>query len=56
MLKFIGSGIALAVGAGAFYYWWTHEHGDVDLANEMDEAGDYVREQGDKAQDKIEDI
>jgi hypothetical protein len=30
MLKFLGSGVLLAVGAGALYYWWTHEHGSVE--------------------------
>ena len=28
MFKVLGSGLALAVGAGALYYWWTHERED----------------------------
>lgn len=52
MLKFLGSGIALAVGAGAIYYWWTHEHGDVK--DEMEHAGDHLRDTAGKAEDAID--
>jgi hypothetical protein len=37
MFKLLGSSIALAVGAGAFYYWWTHEHRDEDYNRKQDE-------------------
>lgn len=40
------SGIALAVGAGAFYYWWNHERDNVDgtLQDARDDIRDTARD------------
>ena len=53
MFKVLGSTFALAVGAGALYYWWTHNHGDME--DEFRHMGDHFRDTGKQVKDTIED-
>jgi hypothetical protein len=52
MLKVLGSGMALALGAGAVYYWWTHNHGD--LEHEFHEMGGEFRDTSRRVKDTLE--
>jgi len=54
MLKFLGSGVALAVGAGAFYYWWTHEH--ANTYDHMERAAGHLHDMAKKSRSTIEDV
>ncbi len=52
MFKMLG-GITLAIGAGALYYLWDHEHDG--LHDQLHEAGDHLRETGKHMKDTVED-
>jgi hypothetical protein len=52
MLKLLVPGLALAIGAGAYYYWKNHNQ---DFEGHMREAGDHIRDAGQEARDKAED-
>jgi hypothetical protein len=51
MFKVIGSGLVFAIGAGAFYYWWSHNHGD--LEDEFKHMGEHFKDTGDKVKDHM---
>ena len=53
MMKVLSSGLALALGAGAIYYWWSHNHGDME--GEFREMGDHFRDTSKHVKDTIQD-
>jgi hypothetical protein len=53
MFKVFGSGLAIALGAGAIYYWWTHNNHD--LQEEYHNLQDRVRETGKHMRGTVED-
>ena len=56
MMKFLGSAIALGVGAGALYYWWTHEKGEGDLHTMVHHTEDTLHDAGRDLRKAAEDV
>jgi hypothetical protein len=53
MFKFLGTTLALAAGAGAVYYWWSHNHGD--MQDEFRDMGDHFKDTGKHVTDTLKD-
>jgi hypothetical protein len=52
MFKVLGTGLFLAAGAGAFYYWWTHNHHE--MRDDYEYTRDKIRDTGEDIVDHVE--